>query len=230
VTKVDAVCESILARIEAGALHGGDRLPSEAELAHDHGVSVGTVQKALARLAQDGIVSREHGRGTFVRGSRLDTDGVAFLRFRDPRGRELPTYVHVASVRRDARTGAWSDFLGGGPCIRITRRIDVDGRFALHGDFWLRTGDFEQLAAPDPRALESNLRLLIGRRLGRPTLRVDQRIRFTPPPARVAAALGIAAGTAGLAMDIRGFTLRDRPLWFQRVHAPPFSDELMILR
>lgn len=229
-TKVDAVCESILARIEAGDLHGGDRLPSEAELADGHGVSVGTVQKALARLAQDGVVSREHGRGTFVRGSRLDTDDVAFLRFRDPRGRELPTYVHVTSVRRDARGGAGPDFLGGSPCVRITRRIDVGGRFALHGEFWLRSDDFDRLDDVVPRALESNLRLLIGRRLGRPTLRVDQRIRFAPPPARIATALGLAGGTPAFTMDIRGFTLRDRPLWFQRLVAPPFPDELLILR
>lgn len=228
-TKVDRVCDSILARIEAGALRGGDRLPSEAELADGHQVSVGTVQKALARLAQDGVVSREHGRGTFVRGSRLDTDEVAYLRFRDARGRELPTWVHLESVRRDARGGPWSDFLGGA-CIRIVRRIDVDGRFALHGEFRLRADDFERLDGVDQRELESNLRLLIDRRLGWPTLRVDQRIRFTPPPARIAAALGLAPGAPAFTMDIRGFTLRDRPLWFQRLYGPPFPDELLILR
>jgi hypothetical protein len=31
-------------------------------------------------------------------------------------------------------------------------------------------------------------------------------------------------------MEIRGRTIRDRPLFFQRICAPPFSESLIILR
>ena len=63
-TKLDMISDAILSDIERGVLREGDRLPSEERLAEHHGVSVGTVQKALARLANSGIVSRQHGRGT----------------------------------------------------------------------------------------------------------------------------------------------------------------------
>jgi DNA-binding GntR family transcriptional regulator len=67
-TKLARVSDSSVGRIESGALRQGDRLPSEERLAAGFRVSVGTVQKALSRLAHSGLISREHGRGTFVSG------------------------------------------------------------------------------------------------------------------------------------------------------------------
>src|SRR2546423_1841074 len=75
-TKLARVCDSIVGRIESGALREGDRLPSEEQLATDFRVSVGTVQKALTRLVHSGLISRQHGRGTFVSGSRVGPGDV----------------------------------------------------------------------------------------------------------------------------------------------------------
>ena len=63
-TKVSTIADSIIGNIESGELHEGERLPSEEKLAAHYDVSVGTVQKALARLATTGIISRERGRGS----------------------------------------------------------------------------------------------------------------------------------------------------------------------
>jgi len=230
-TKVDGVCESILGGIESGSLRDGDRLPSEEQLASRLGVSVGTVQKALAQLASSGVVSRQHGRGTFVSGSRMGPDDVNYLRFRDAQGREPAHFVRLLSVRRETRRGPWSEFLGSAQgCIRITRSISVGGRFDLHGEFWMHEADFARLEGVDCRSLESNLRVLLGRRLDLPTVGVDQSIRFERLPARIAARIGHEPQAPGFVMEIRGRTLRERPLFFQRVCAPPFSERLLILR
>ena len=78
------------------------------------------MQKALERLARSGLVLREHGRGTFVAGTRIATADVSFLRFRDAAGRELPNFMHLRSVRRVKRKGPWSEFLGEEPAyVRI---------------------------------------------------------------------------------------------------------------
>jgi GntR family transcriptional regulator len=53
-------------RIDAGELKPGDVVDSERELARIHGVSLMTARHALADLAQEGIVERHHGAGTFV--------------------------------------------------------------------------------------------------------------------------------------------------------------------
>jgi GntR family transcriptional regulator len=233
-TKLARVCDSIVGRIESGALRQGDRLPSEEQLAAGFRVSVGTVQKALSRLAHSGLISREHGRGTFVSGSRVGPGDVHYLRFRDADGRDLPHYINVRSVRRSKRAGPWSAFLGTGANIRIERMMSVGGKVDLYSEFWLREAEFARLksgpnGAPR-RYLEKNLRVLLGQELALPTLRVDQVIRFERLPDPVASDLGLEPEQAGFVMEMRGYTLRDRPLFYQRVCAAPFSENLVIVR
>lgn len=70
--------ESIRRRIVDGEFRTGDRLPSETELARDFRTTRVTVRHALSRLAYDGLILRQAGRGTFVADrssivSRIDT-------------------------------------------------------------------------------------------------------------------------------------------------------------
>lgn len=70
--------ESIRRRIVDGEFRAGDRLPSETELARDFRTTRVTVRHALSRLAYDGLILRQAGRGTFVADrssivSRIDT-------------------------------------------------------------------------------------------------------------------------------------------------------------
>jgi DNA-binding transcriptional regulator YhcF (GntR family) len=54
-------------RITGGEFTPGMRLPSHTELATEFGVAPLTVRQVLSRLEEEGIVSRQQGRGTFVR-------------------------------------------------------------------------------------------------------------------------------------------------------------------
>lgn len=229
-TKLISVSDAIIRSIESGALREGDRLPSEGELATAHGVSVGTIQKALARLSHSGLITREQGRGTFVSGARVAPADVRYLRFRDADGNELPSYVHARSVKRLKRKGPWSEFLDGEAFVRIERIINVGGRFDLYSEFWLREEDFAQLGGVERGELEKNLRELLGQRLALPTLRVDQWMRFDEIPSVAARELGLEAGQPGFVMELRGYTLRDRPLYYQTVYSGPFSERLMVVR
>jgi DNA-binding transcriptional regulator YhcF (GntR family) len=59
--------------IAGGVLAPGARLPGIREVAESAGVNVNTVRSVFARLEEQGLVSSEHGRGTFVaEGARLD--------------------------------------------------------------------------------------------------------------------------------------------------------------
>src|SRR6187551_3436211 len=70
---------ALRARILGDELPGGFRLPGARELAVATGVNANTVRAVYARLEADGLVSAEHGRGTFVRADARRDDGVAEL-------------------------------------------------------------------------------------------------------------------------------------------------------
>lgn len=61
------VYDALKARIASGELPPGGKLPSEKELTDAFSVSGITVKKALNMLAEQGLVARIPGRGTFVR-------------------------------------------------------------------------------------------------------------------------------------------------------------------
>ncbi len=68
-----ALAALILAESERGGGDHGARLPTERQLAHDLGVSRAAVRHAMAVLQAEGRVSREVGRGTFLRRSGSET-------------------------------------------------------------------------------------------------------------------------------------------------------------
>lgn len=61
-----AVAEHVVARVQAGDLRPGARLPSERDLAAEYGVAYMTVRRAMARLREEGWVESVHGKGTFI--------------------------------------------------------------------------------------------------------------------------------------------------------------------
>ncbi len=58
--------EKIIEYINSNGLHGGDKLPNEAELCSIIGVSRGTLREAIKILNTDNVVTIQRGVGTFV--------------------------------------------------------------------------------------------------------------------------------------------------------------------
>ena len=116
--------------IETGVWKPGDRLPSEAEMAKSLPTSLGTIQKALGRLAEHGAIVREHYRGTFVNGPR-SLLGPWHLRFLDDDGKTLlPVHQDVLGIEKVAGKEPWESFLGKSSFfVCIKRLIDVNGEF-----------------------------------------------------------------------------------------------------
>lgn len=60
------VADHLAARIEAGELAPGARLPSERDLAAEYGVALGTARRAIVELRDRGLVVTLPAKGTFV--------------------------------------------------------------------------------------------------------------------------------------------------------------------
>jgi GntR family transcriptional regulator len=63
--------------IQSGELQPRDPVPSESHLQQEHGVSRGTVRRALDILREEGLVVTIAGRGTFVKPQSLANDGIS---------------------------------------------------------------------------------------------------------------------------------------------------------
>ncbi|WP_069816426.1 GntR family transcriptional regulator [Streptomyces sp. TP-A0874] len=66
------ISEHIRLRIASGEWPAHYRLKSEPELAHEFGVSRGTVRRALATLIAEGLLRQVRGRGTFVTSTTIE--------------------------------------------------------------------------------------------------------------------------------------------------------------
>src|ERR1700744_3029237 len=80
--------------IADGTFAAGDKLPGETEIAETYRVNRHTVRRALATLAERGLVRAERGSGTYVEAPRLAAPFRSRTRFseivgaggREPRG------------------------------------------------------------------------------------------------------------------------------------------------
>ncbi len=118
-------------RERIATLRPGARLPSDAELCVEFGVSRMTARNAMQRLAEDGLIAREPGRGSFVaetpayrRANRLMTFTQEMLRTgRNPSSRVLARVVRPASGTEAASLGIQT----GEPVVHLRRLRQADG-------------------------------------------------------------------------------------------------------
>lgn len=71
--------EQLRGQIASGQLKPGDILPGETQICVETGVSRMTARHALAQLANEGLVNRQRGRGTFVAAPKTNLPGMQGL-------------------------------------------------------------------------------------------------------------------------------------------------------
>src|SRR5215469_10822204 len=74
------IADHLRESVARGRLHEGDQVPSEAQLMDHYGVARMTIRNALRVLQDEGLLTAEHGRGSYVR-SRPPVRRLASDRF-----------------------------------------------------------------------------------------------------------------------------------------------------
>lgn len=206
------LAEDLRYEILSGRFAAAERLPGEAALARQCGVSRATLREALRALEQEGLVSRRHGVGAFInrhitaRLDRLENFGEAIRRT----GR--PSEDRILGVREVTVAGETADLLGvppGTPGVLIQSLRLADGEPVLYCENVLPlalVGSVE--AAERRRKYESLLDFL------RLELRICAdhslvSLRAVGAPPAVAPMLEVAPGTplldvAGAVYDVAG--------------------------
>ncbi|HWI30593.1 MAG TPA: GntR family transcriptional regulator [Microbacterium sp.] len=125
----EQVRNTLLFEIETGAF-GAGRLPPEPELCERFGVSRITVRRAVADLAEMGMVTRRQGRGTFVSAPRSPVGTMAMGGFSDhlSGGGVMARRIMRAEVREgDADIARALRVAEGSPVFRLVRVFSLDG-------------------------------------------------------------------------------------------------------
>jgi GntR family transcriptional regulator len=119
-------------RERIAALRPGDRLPSDSDLCTEFGVSRMTARNAMARLAEEGLVVRDPGRGSFVAeppSHRRADSLMSFSREMRRQGRVPSSRMITCSVR-DVTTHEAIDLrlAPGDPVVSMVRIRLADGQ------------------------------------------------------------------------------------------------------
>ncbi len=215
--------EAFEALIREGHWRPGARLPAEADLVARLPVSLGTVQRAMGRLAERGLVVRQRRNGTFIADPTEQVPEVHVYRFRDAAtGEILMPFVRVLAVAVDRTDGPWRRFLGVDGIVRIDRLVRVaEDPPAFSSVFLAATHGAHLLKTPLAELHGMSVHRHVVERFGLPTLRMEHRVHARPLADDAADYLAVPRGTTGLVWDVSDHTLGDAPVMFQRFQMPP---------
>jgi GntR family transcriptional regulator len=206
-----ALAAAMRARIVQGEWPPGTAIPAEQTLAAEHGVALGTMRRALDLLAEQGLVERVHGRGTFVKAGLTGAPMLRFFRFGDaagqsPRSRILSqdTLAAPIEIARGLGTGP------GEPALRLKRLRYVGDQPCLYEEIWLPLPLFEPLTAGDATNWGDLLYPLFLDRCGVLVHRAVDTIGFSSLAAAQARLLRLPAGHPCARVQRQAFDLSGR--------------------
>lgn len=92
--------KTIQETIENGTWKPDEMIPTEAEIAQEHNVSVGTVKKGILNLINQGYLYRVQGKGTFVAGTSLAKEQLRYYHFfKDFQSEEARFHMRLLSLK-----------------------------------------------------------------------------------------------------------------------------------
>ena len=223
--------DAVAGAVADAALERGARLPPEESLVRLSGFSLGTVQRALGVLVEDGLLVRKHGAGTFVAGREAPMRAPFYhCRFLDePSGAILPIYSTVLGRDFVATPGPWRDCLRGAEHLRIERLFSINGEFAVYTLTYFERGLFPALEKVPLKKLNgANLKELLARDYHRPVTRFTETLSVAVIAPAMCKALKVARNSAGAVLEIIAHDRRGDAVYFQSLHIPPNPRRLVL--
>lgn len=205
-------------KIVAGSFAPGERLPTESNLIEQFGVSRITVRQALSALADEGLIERRQGSGTFVaqrKARRHKFDGEAHLTGSLDEliemGLELD--VKVLEMNRIEAEKNEAELLGvkvGTPVYRLKRRRNQNGKAHSLITSFLPADIGEQLT--DEELNSGAILQTIEKRLGYRLLEARQLIKAELADPFIAELLDLRVGSALLSVERTVYTTAGKPI------------------
>ncbi|KEZ77461.1 GntR family transcriptional regulator [Salinisphaera hydrothermalis] len=213
--------------IETGHWQAGEALPSERALAETLSISRITARKALEQLAQQGLIRRTHGSGTFIA-----------PRFNEPLTR-LASFTELLAQRGFTPNSRWLSRQIEWPTSEEAFRLGLRSDMQIARLKRLRLADDVVMAVeetclpvsvlPAPETIGSSLYQAL-EDLGRPIMRALQHISAVNADAETAALVSVPTGQALLEVTRLGYLADGSPaelsVSYCRTHYYDFMVEL----
>ncbi|MEP2783856.1 MAG: GntR family transcriptional regulator [Pseudoruegeria sp.] len=135
--------DTLTSRIANGEWTADQPIPSEARLAKEYGLSIGTVRKGVDGLVSEGLLERRQGSGTFVKAPSFDATLFRFFQWREADGAQLsiPSSQLILRSASTAPTEA-ADALGTSDVIKIVRLRSLSDLPVLFEEIYIPTAQF----------------------------------------------------------------------------------------
>jgi GntR family transcriptional regulator len=201
-------------------LHPGDQLPTEDELIAEFGVSRITVRRAIQNLANEGLVEKQAGRGSFAAEPKITqplTGLTGFVEDMEAQGRTVSADVRlVIETAADAGVRNALGLALGEPVVMIERVRLADGRPVSFDRTWLPAPIGQQVAAAD--LVTEPIFAVLEDTLDIPLVEATYVLEAVVADAEVADALACEPGDPVFRITRTSFTTGNRPVDHEVLH------------
>lgn len=222
VSKYALLRDVLVDAIASGHWKRGGQLPTEQELARETPFSLGTVQRALRSLVDEGIIVRRQGFGTFVADNVKPLNRPWHMRFIPPEGGAVvETYTYVLNRESVKKKGRWSAYFPNrSDLFMIERRFRIADKFWVYNRFYSSASILGALQrCPLGKLNGVNLKEMIVRQYGLPITDIEHRLRIAHFDAGLCQHLEVRKGATGLLLEAVARTGPDA-VYYQEFYVP----------
>ncbi|MBU3616383.1 GntR family transcriptional regulator [Polynucleobacter sp. JS-Polo-80-F4] len=212
-----ALASAFRGKVEGGLWRISEAIPSEASLAKEYGVAVGTIRQAIALLADDGVLIKRHGKSTVVSSGLHGQSMLRFFRYQlDGQEQLIPQakVLDFKEVSLDKEIGK----LTGWACkslMRIHRLRFIDGRPVLYETIYLPLPKFKKLIDYKPKDFEDLFYPMYAKVCGVAVIKAKDQVGFELMKKVDAKALLMKEGHPAVRVNRIAFDLSGKPVEYR---------------
>lgn len=207
----------ILSKMDGGEWKPGDKIPPELELAKSLNVALSTVRAGLKDLAEEGLLLRRQGKGTFVAMHDVQSQMFRYSNLHSNRNDKLLTSREILSIRRIRPTREVHQELqlnhhGSKLVYAVTALLNIENKPVGLMKLFLPCYLFPGLKIDDLRQKNHHLYLVYQKMHGINVVRMEERVHARAADEEFANLLNASPGDPVLHVHRTSFTFNNVPV------------------
>ena len=203
----------------SGEWRPGEAIPSETELASRYNVSQGTVRKAISELADENLLIRHQGKGTFVASHTEERRQFHFVRITSDKGGAIYPEGELLECRRgkaDSATAKLLEIHSGASLVVIRRLLKESAKPVLLEEIRVPAALFKGLNDEVINQHRCKIYSMFESAFGIRITQVVEQLKAVAANSEAAKYLKLAEGAPLLAIERVAYTYGDKPVEWRK--------------